>query len=141
MGNQVRGYEQLEVWRRSMDFVVMVYELTKDFPREERFGLTQQLQRAAVSVPSNLAEGRSRETTKDFLHFTVIARGSLAECVTQLQIAGRLGYHAQEYIEEAVDQATVLMKMINALRRSLLKKGSARIEQDDEDSLAGGPNG
>jgi four helix bundle protein len=86
------GYHDLIVWQKSMQLVVSIYALTKDFPKDEMFGLTSQIKRAAVSVPSNIAEGYRRKTTKDRGHFLTIAFGSIAELETQIEIAKRLNY-------------------------------------------------
>lgn len=85
-------HKQLDVWNAAVDFVVEVYEATKDFPKEELYGLTNQVRRAVVSVPSNIAEGAGRNSSKEFTQFLHIALGSLAEVETQLVIAERLGY-------------------------------------------------
>lgn len=87
-----KPHEQLETWKVSMNLVKSVYDLTAGFPPEERFGLSQQMRRAAVSIPSNVAEGAARSHAKEYLHFLAIARGSLAELETQLQIAVMLGF-------------------------------------------------
>lgn len=87
---KVSHYQQLIVWQKAMDLVEKVYEATKTFPREEVYGITNQLRRAAVSVPSNIAEGQGRRTTADFLRHLGIAYGSLLEVETQLLIAVRL---------------------------------------------------
>ena len=89
---QVKGYRDLIVWQRAMDLVVDVYRLTSCFPREELYGLTAQVRRAAVSIPSNLAEGQGRGQGNEFLHHVRIAQGSLQEVETQLLIAQRLCY-------------------------------------------------
>ncbi len=91
----VRCYQELFVWQRAMDLVVRVYEVTESFPHKEQFGLTNQLRRAAVSIPSNIAEGQGRQTTRDFLTYLSIARGSLQEVETQILIATRLDYIAE----------------------------------------------
>lgn len=88
----VRNYTDLIAWQKAMDFVHRVYALTSGFPGDERFGLTSQLRRAAVSIPSNIAEGEGRETPGDFIRFLAIAHGSLREVETQLRISQRLGY-------------------------------------------------
>ncbi len=86
------SHEKLEVWQESMRLVKVVYEQTQSFPKEELYGLTQQMRRAAVSIPSNLAEGAAREGRKEYAHFINIARGSLSELDTQAKIAQMLGY-------------------------------------------------
>lgn len=87
-----RGYRDLIVWNKSMDLVSEVYRLTKRFPREETYGLISQLRRAAVSVPSNIAEGQGRHYRREFVHFLRTARGSVMEIETQVLISSRLGY-------------------------------------------------
>ncbi|THJ23527.1 MAG: four helix bundle protein [Nitrospira sp. CG24E] len=87
-----KPHEQLEAWKFAMQLVKAVYELTADFPAEERYGLSQQMRRAAVSIPSNIAEGAGRNGAKEFSNFIGISRGSLAELETQLQLAVMLGF-------------------------------------------------
>lgn len=88
----VRNYSELIAWQKAMDLVEAIYKATKHFPREELYGLTSQLRRAGVSIPSNIAEGQGRKSTSEFLHHLSFAYGSLREVETQLVIAGRLGY-------------------------------------------------
>lgn len=88
----IKSYQDLDVWQKAMDLVVMCYKLCKKFPKHEVYGLASQLQRAAVSVPANIAEGRQRQHVKEFIQHLSIAYGSLAELETHIQIAGRLGY-------------------------------------------------
>ncbi|WP_240513279.1 four helix bundle protein [Halomonas campaniensis] len=88
----MRKHQQLRVWQEAMELVVTIYSMTSAFPSVERYGLASQMQRAAVSVPSNIAEGAARGSKPDFLRFLHIARGSLSELETQCQIAQRLGY-------------------------------------------------
>ena len=85
-------YEELVVWQKAMELVRLVYQATRRFPVDERFALTDQLRRAVVSIPSNIAEGNGRGSNKDYAHFLSIARGSLYETMTQLRIAKDLGY-------------------------------------------------
>ena len=90
------GYRDLKVWQLAMELAEDVYKLCAEFPRQEIYGLRSQLQRAAVSIPSNIAEGQARNTNKEFGYFLGIARGSLAELETQIMLAQRLGYLAAE---------------------------------------------
>ena len=93
-----RGYQSLVVWQKSMDLVTEIYRVTRTFPKEELYGLVNQLRRAAVSVPSNLAEGYSRNSRSELHYFVGQSRGSIAEVETQLQIAGNLNYLNAENI-------------------------------------------
>lgn len=115
----VRDFRDLLVWQRSMDWVVAIYELSGGFPHAESFGLTNQLRRSAISVPSNIAEGHGRETAGDFIRFLNIARGSLAEAQTQLLLAERLGFGDHALISKALDAADEIEKMLRGLRKSL----------------------
>ena len=114
----VRSYHDLEAWQQSMGPVTDVYSLTAEFPESERFGLTNQLRRAAVSIPSNIAEGQGRLSTKDFLRFLYIARGSLNEVQTQLEIARRLNF-IKEGTVNLSKQADTVGRLLNGLIRSL----------------------
>ena len=87
-----KPHKRLDVWKLSMKLVTRIYRITQAFPGEERYGLVQQLRRAAISIPSNIAEGAARHGNREFRHFVTIARGSLSEVDTQLDIALRLGY-------------------------------------------------
>ena len=118
----VRHYRDLIVWQKAMDFVVLVYKVTGGFPREELFGLTQQVRRAAVSVPSNVAEGQGRQTIRDFTHFLSIARGSLQEAETQILIAERLAYLSAEQTAAVIALSTEVTRLINGLCNSLSDK-------------------
>jgi len=115
----VKDYKELEVWQKGILLVLKVYELTKVFPKEERYALTDQIKRAAVSIPSNIAEGASRNTTKEFIQFLYIARGSASELETQIIIAKKLGYMNDE--ESLISDITIIRKMLNALITSLRK--------------------
>jgi four helix bundle protein len=88
----VKHYQELIAWQKAMDFVELTYRATQRFPKEEMFGLTSQVRRASVSIPSNIAEGQGRRTTNEFIQFLSVARGSLQEAETQLLLAQRLGY-------------------------------------------------
>ena len=117
--SRVAGFEDLLVWQRSMALVREIYRITARFPSEERFGLTSQLRRAAVSIPSNIAEGHERETTADYIRFITIAEGSLAEARTQLRIGADLGYCSESDVRPIVAEMSEIQRMLNALRRSL----------------------
>ncbi len=118
----IKNYQDLDVWQKAMDLVVMCYKLSKKFPKHEIYGLAGQLQRAAVSVPANIAEGRQRQHVKEFIQHLSIAYGSLAELETHIQIAGRLGYIEEEEINRILDYSSEIGRMLNGLRRSLQKQ-------------------
>jgi len=111
----VQSFRDLTVWQRSMQLAVAVYRMTGDFPREELYGLTSQLRRCAVSVPSNIAEGQGRLTTGEFRQFLGIARGSNSELQTQLEIARRLEMGKARQIDEAEGLSHEVGKMIHAI--------------------------
>ncbi len=92
----IRIYTKLDVWQKSMDLVAEIYAITKSFPKEELYTLTTQLRRAAISIPANIAEGRAKRTTRDFMRFINIAAGSAAELETHFLISERLGYLSPE---------------------------------------------
>ncbi len=121
----INSYRDLEVWQKSRVLVAAVYKLTKTFPKEELYGLSSQLQRAAVSVPSNIAEGKSRRTTKEYMRFLDIAYGSVAEVETQLYIASDLGYTTEQAILYLFNGYMEVGKMLNGLIKSLDKKLSS----------------
>ena len=122
-------FKDLDVWKVSMDLVVKVYEITRGFPKSEQFGLASQLQRAAVSIPSNIAEGSGRGTRKDFAHFLDQARGSLLEVITQLEISRSLNYGDSDKIKAIQLEYEILGMRINALIKTI--KDSKRIERSD----------
>lgn len=112
-----RNYQNLKVWQRSMDLVARIYTLTNHLPDTEKFGLVTQLQRAAVSIPSNIAEGAGRGTVKEFQYFLAIARGSLFEVETQLLLAERLGMLSRT--DEIIDDLEAIFAMIAQLNKRL----------------------
>ncbi len=118
----MRPHENLEVWRRSIDFVTAVYKVTESFPKEERFGLVSQIRRAAVSVPANIAEGAARESGKEFVHFLSNAQGSASELSTELLIAHRLGYINNALYLGTVAELDNLGRMIFGLSQNLKRK-------------------
>lgn len=115
----VLSYRDLIAWQKAMDLVAEVYRLTASFPKSEMFGLTNQLRRCAVSIPSNIAEGQGRSTTKDFVHFLHIARGSLQEVETQLAIAARLNFLPAADFQSSAGRTGELARILNGLIRSL----------------------
>ena len=118
----VQSFRDLEVWQRSMELTVMVYRLTQGFPREEMFGITAQLRRAAVSIPSNIAEGQGRLNTREFRHFLSIARGSNFEVQTQMEIACALGLGEKRLLDEAMDLSPRIGQMLSKLLSALKTK-------------------
>lgn len=115
----IRNYRDLKVWQESMNLVVECYQLANEFPKNEAFGLSSQLQRSAVSIPANIAEGRQRQHKREFIQHLSIAYGSLAELETHLQIAGRLEYIDEDQLGEILNKTGNIGKMINGLRKSL----------------------
>lgn len=111
-------YTDLTVWQASMELAVNMYECSKTFPREENYGLRSQLRRAAVSVSSNIAEGKGRASDKELTHFLAQARGSLFEVETQIVIAERLGYVKAHERESILEQTSRVGKLLNGLIRS-----------------------
>jgi len=113
------SFKDLLVWNASMDYVTSIYEITRDFPDSERFGLASQLQRAAVSVPSNIAEGSGRQHNKEYAQFLYLSKGSLREVITQLEMSMMLGYIDQETHEKLRETADRLHRILNRLIASL----------------------
>jgi four helix bundle protein len=120
----VRNYKELIVWQKAMDLVTVVYEATRYFPQSESFGLTQHLRRAAVSIPSNIAEGQGRQSTRDFLHFLSIAHGSLQEMETQIILTCRLDYLDENRHQSLLDRSTEVARLINGLSNSVNRESS-----------------
>lgn len=119
---EIKNYRDLIAWQKAMAFVTGVYRVTGHFPRDEIYGLTSQLRRAAVSIPSNVAEGHGRKSTREFLNFLSIAYGSLNETQTQLLIAQQLGYLNESDCTVLLEQSYELARLINGLSRSLTAK-------------------
>ncbi|WP_283743069.1 four helix bundle protein [Sideroxydans sp. CL21] len=115
-------YRELIVWQKAMDLVTEIYQTTSSFPSEERFGLSSQIRRAAVSVPSNIAEGHGRKATGAYLNHLSIAYGSLMEMETQLQIALRLEFISSTTTSALLNKTTEIGKMLNGLKKSLATK-------------------
>ncbi len=119
---RIRDYIDLQVWQRGMELAKAVYQLTQSFPSEEKFGLVSQTRRAAVSVPSNIAEGQARNTTGEFIQFLSHAEGSLAEIDTQLRLAVALGFSQESKMDSTFASIVELQKMLKSLRRKLTTK-------------------
>src|SRR5437763_12611864 len=119
MNQSTQNYKDLIVWQKGIELAKRIYGLTRVFPREEKFGLTSQMRRAAVSIPSNIAEGQARRTTPEFIQFISHAEGSAAELDTQLLISVELGYCQPVIAERPLSLILELRKMLNALRRRL----------------------
>ena len=114
-----QSYKELLVWQKSMTLVTDIYKATDLFPKTELFGLASQLKRAAISVPSNIAEGQGRDSTKEFLYHLSVAYGSLMESETQIQIAVNLSYIDQPGADQLLAQCGEVGRMLNGLTRSL----------------------
>jgi four helix bundle protein len=118
---KLKSFRDLRIWQLAMELVELIYRTTGNFPKEV-YGLTSQIRRAAVSIPSNIAEGHTREHTKEFLHHLSMAQASLAEVDTQLEIARRLNYVSVETMKLFDDRIVSLGKQQYALRNALLRK-------------------
>jgi four helix bundle protein len=118
----VKSYQDLEVWQLGMEIAEVTYRLTQDFPRDEIYGLRLQVRKAAVSIPSNIAEGHEREGTKEYLHFISIARGSLGELHTQYLLSVRFGHIKPEDFQPVSERLDLLGKKLNNLNKSLRAK-------------------
>jgi len=115
----VRSYRDLLVWQKSVDLVVVCYTNTQSLPRSETFGLAAQIQRSAVSVPANIAEGHGRKHLGDYLHHLSIARGSLMELETHLIVASRLGFIGKLDLESVLKRTDEISRMLTGLRKQL----------------------
>ncbi|MGD9714469.1 MAG: four helix bundle protein [Phycisphaerae bacterium] len=135
---KIQSFRDLIAWKKSVALCSRVYEATKTFPSDEKFGLTSQLQRASVSVPSNIAEGYARDTTRDYIKFLWIAHGSLAEVETQLVVATNLNYLRPETYEGLLADVHEIGRVLRALIRSLggshVRNASTPIQQSSNPS-------
>jgi four helix bundle protein len=116
---KLNSYTELIAWQKAMDLVTSVYRTTMTFPKEEIYGLTSQMRRSAVSVPSNIAEGQGRLSKNEFKHFLGMSRGSLLELETQILVAQNLGYVDVEETNALISSSNEVGKVINGLIRSL----------------------
>ena len=119
MSEEIRSYRDLIVWQKAVDLCVEAYRLSKKLPKEELYALSDQIRRAAVSVPSNIAEGHARHSRKDFAHFLMIAQGSIAELETQLYLAVRMAMLAESDVDYLMPLSGEVSKMLMSLRTKL----------------------
>ena len=118
----INSYKDLDVWKKSMDLVVEIYSLMKLLPKTETYALCDQMKRASVSIPSNIAEGQARKSTKEFINFLSISRGSVAELETQLVLCIRLGFLTEQQVEKALQYCYDIGIMLSVLMNRLVKK-------------------
>lgn len=118
----MKTHKDLEAWKRSLDFVTEIYKLTTTFPPDERYGLTNQIRRAAVAIPSNIAEGAARDYDKEFIQFLYIALGSASEIETQLTIAFNLGFLSDGDFKNLIAQQETISKLIMGMVKYLKNK-------------------
>ena len=118
----IQSYKDLNVWNKSIELVKHIYILTEKFPQKEIFGVTNQMRRSSVSIPSNIAEGQARKNTKEFVHFLHLSLGSLAELETQVIITQQINYMAIVDGNKIIDKITEIQKMIYGLIKSLTRE-------------------
>ena len=118
----VRHYRELEVWQMAMDLAQQCYEVTRTFPRDELYGMTSQIRRAAASIPANIAEGQGRQYTKEFLAFLSIARGSRMEVQTHLELSQRVGLLNTNQLEPLLQLCDRISRMLSELRKALQQR-------------------
>lgn len=115
----MKTHHDLTVWKKSIDFVTTVYKITEEYPKTEIYGLTNQVRRAVVSVPSNIAEGAARISKKEFSHFLSISLGSISEVETQLIVSRNLNYITNEQLENLLSELIEIRKMIIGLKKTM----------------------
>jgi four helix bundle protein len=120
-----RPHRRLDVWKKAIDFTKEIYQTTRDFPKEELYGLTSQMRLAAVSIPSNLAEGAARKGSKEFRQFLNIAQGSISELDSQIELAHILSYINKNTYDVLIENLNTISKMLYGLSRSLKQKISS----------------
>ncbi len=116
---EYRPHRKLDVWKRSMEFVKDIYQITEAFPKAEIYGITSQMRRAAVSIPSNLAEGAARKSSKEFNQYPDIIQGSISELDTQIELASILGYINTRIYDDLMEELTIISKLLFGLSKSL----------------------
>jgi four helix bundle protein len=124
----IRSYRDLRVWQEAMDLAEACYRTTRDFPKEELYGITSQMRRAAVSAAANIAEGHGREGRGEFVQFLRVAQGSLKELETHVLLSHRVGLASKSIVHAVLDRCEAAGKMLRALIRSLQRKGVANRE-------------
>lgn len=130
---KVETYQDLEVWKQAKSLVQHIYKLTKSFPKEEQFGLVNQLRRAAVSIPSNIAEGCGRNHFKDSIQLFFISRGSLYEVETQILIAADLKYISKEEMDQTIADVKSCKRLLNGFINYYQSKSTEKFNQVNED--------
>lgn len=126
MANPAKNYRDLIAWQKAMDLATAIYRITESFPKKEQYGLTNQLRRAVVSISSNIAEGQGRGATRDFVRFLCMAKGSLQEVQTQVEIAHRLDFIKHEERETVLASSEEVAKLLNGLIRCFQTKESGQ---------------
>jgi four helix bundle protein len=116
-----KPHHNLKVWQKSRNFVKQIYQITAKLPDEEKFGLTSQMRRAAISIPSNIAEGAGRNSRKEFANFLGICQGSIAELETQILVGKDIGYFQNDPVQSILKELDEISKMVIGLKKSLLK--------------------
>jgi four helix bundle protein len=125
--SRILSYQDLEVWKKSMTLTVFIYEISKGFPKDGIYGLTSQMRRASCSVPLNIAEGYGRKSTKNYIHFLRISRGSLMELETYILMSEKLKYLETKNSKQALAQLEEIMKMLHGLIKSLRLKSDEAV--------------
>jgi four helix bundle protein len=128
-----KNYTDLIAWQKAMDLVESVYKASRAFPKEEVYALTNQVRRAAVSIPSNIAEGQGRRSAREFINFLSIAHGSIREVETQLQIAQRLKYLTREQVKGALDLASEVGRLITGLAQAVSRRSNDNRRGNDKE--------
>lgn len=123
---EMHNFKKLNIWQQAMELCTSIYEITKDFPQSELFGLVSQIRRSCISIPSNIAEGSGRSTDKDFARFLDIALASSFEVETQLEIAFRLKYISAEKFQPLEEKCSQIQKMIYSFRKNIQNNSSGQ---------------
>ena len=127
-------FTDLDVWQKSMDLSVEIFKTVKFLPKEELYGLSDQMRRAVISIPSNIAEGHQRGSTKDYIRFLYISKGSLGELITQIMLCERLGYIEEQKSHELINKCVEIQRMVSGLVNSLLLRLQKETQREKTDS-------